>query len=158
MRALDQPSTRGFASFPPPTLAWRLWYLGWRHGSLDPDPDLPVFVSLTDFHFHAPRHAPGAWRTGLRLRRSWPRLEGAIGLWLWSEPIRLRSGSVSIWRSEEDLTRFICSPVHRTIVRECRSRMSGTSHGWTAPRFDRPAIWTRAVAELMSAQTGARSR
>lgn len=156
MRALDHPSsTGGIASFSPPTLAWRLWYLGWRQGALDPDPDLPVFVSLTDFRFHAPRHVPGAWRIGLRLRRSWPRLEGAIGLWLWSEPLRLRSGSVSIWRSEEDLMRFIRSPVHRTIVREYRSRMSGISRGWTAPRFDRPAIWTQAVSELMSARSGA---
>jgi hypothetical protein len=143
-------STGGVASPAPPTLAWRLWYLSWRKGSLDADPDLPVFVSLTDFRFHAPRDAPGAWRTGLRLRRSWPRLEGAIGLWLWAEPLRLRSGSVSIWRSAEDLMSFIRSPVHRTIVREYRSRMSGTSRGWTAPKLDRPAIWAQAVSELVS--------
>src|SRR6202011_5014543 len=70
MRALDHPSsTGGISSFPPPALAWWLWYLDWRQGSLYPDPNLPVFVSLTDFRFHAPRHAPGAWGTGLKIGR-----------------------------------------------------------------------------------------
>jgi hypothetical protein len=142
------PSPGAIAGSASKTLAWRLWYGGWKQGPVATDPDQPVFVSVTDFHFHHPRHAPGAWRTGLRLRRSWPRLEGAIGLWLWSEPFRLRSGSVSIWRSEEDLTRFLRSPVHRAIVREYHGRMSGTSRSWTAPRFDPAAIWSRAVGEL----------
>ncbi len=127
---------------------WRLWYAGWKPGPVTPSPAEPVFVSVTDFHIHEAWHAPGAWRTGLRLRRSWPRLQGAIGLWLWSEPTRLRSGSISIWLTEEDLMRFLRSPVHRKIMRAYRSRMSGTSHSWTAPRCDRPAIWAQAVNEL----------
>jgi hypothetical protein len=152
-RAPDEASSSsGNSKFRPSTLTWRLWYLGWRPGSLDQDPDLPVFVSVTDFHFHAPWDAPAAWRTGLRLRRSWPRVEGAIGLWLWSEPLRLRSGSVSVWRGEEDLMRFIRSAVHRRIVREYRDRMSGTSCGWTVPEFDRRAVWTQAVSQLRSDQ------
>jgi heme-degrading monooxygenase HmoA len=129
-------------------LSWRLAYAGWQPGSVRADDDQPVFVSLTDFRIHRARHAPGAWRAGFGLRRSWPRLEGAIGLWLWAEPLRLRSGSVSVWRSEEDLMRFLRSPVHRAIVRAYRSRMSGTSRGWTAERLDRTAIWERAVVEL----------
>jgi hypothetical protein len=149
MRTADPgPSPAAIAGSAPTALAWCLWYQGWKQGPVVPDPDQPVFVSVTDFHIHHPRHAPGAWRTGLRLRRSWPRLEGAIGLWLWGEPLRLRSGSVSIWRSEEDLTRFIRSQVHRNIVRAYHGRMSGTSHSWNAHRFDRAAIWSRAVYEL----------
>jgi hypothetical protein len=136
-------------------LPWRLWYVGWKPGAVTPNPGEPVFVSVTDFHIHHPWHAPGAWRTGLRLRRSWPRLEGAIGLWLWSEPTRMRSGSISIWQTEEELMRFLRSPTHLTIMREYGSRMSGTSHGRTAPRFDRAAIWKHAVTEL---RTGRRHR
>ena len=130
------------------SLTWRLWYAGWKPGAAEPDDDQPVYVSVTDFRIHRPQHAPGAWRAGFGLRRSWPRLEGAIGLWLWAEPLRLRSGSVSIWRSEEDLTRFLRSPVHRAIVHKYRPRMGGSSRGWTAERLDREAIWERAVAEL----------
>ena len=112
------------------------------------DPGQPVYVSVTDFRIHRPRHALGAWRTGLRLRRSWPRLNGAIGLWLWGQPLKLRSGSVSIWQSEADLMRFLRSPVHRAVVGEYRSRMAGTSTGWTAPQLDRPAIWREARSVL----------
>ena len=90
-----------------------------------------MYVSVTDFRIHHPRHVPGAWRTALGLRRSWPRLDGAIGLWLWSQPLKLRSGSVSIWQSEADLMHFLRSPVHHAIVGEYRNRMTGTSTGWT---------------------------
>lgn len=137
----------------PMGLSWRLWYAGWRSGRVLADPTQPVYVNVTDFHINHPRHALSAWRTGLRLRRSWPRLEGAIGLWLWSEPLKLRSGAVSIWQSEADLMRFLRSPVHRAIVAKYRTRMSGTSTNWTAARPDRAAIWTQAVA-ILSATSG----
>jgi hypothetical protein len=131
-------------------LGWRLWYAGWQPGPVIADPGQPVYVSVTDFRIHHARHALGAWRTGLRLRRSWPRLDGAVGLWLWSQPLRLRSGSVSIWRSEADLMHFLRSPVHRAIVGQYRTRMTGISTGWTAPRLDRPAIWQQAINMLTS--------
>jgi hypothetical protein len=114
-----------------------------------------VFVSLTDFQIHHVRHAPSAWRTGLKLRRSWPRLDGAIGLWLWSEPWKLRSGAISIWRSHDDLLRFIRSPAHRAIIRRYNNRMSGTSSAWHAPHLDRPAIWTQAMDRLNSSTVDA---
>ena len=131
-------------------LGWRLWYACWRPGSATADPHQVVYVSVTDFRIHHPRHVPGAWRTALGLRRSWPRLHGAIGLWLWSQPLKLRSGSVSIWRSEADLMRFLRSPVHRAIVEQYRSRMTGISTGWTAPRLDRAVIWQQATNLLSS--------
>src|SRR5262249_12491288 len=131
-------------------LRWRLWYAGWKPGPEIACPGQAVYVSVTDFRIHRARHAPAAWRTGLELRRSWPALDGAIGLWLWSQPLALRSGSVSIWRSEDDLVRFLRSPVHRDIVARYRSRIGGTSTGWTAPDLDRPAIWQQAVDVLTS--------
>jgi hypothetical protein len=129
-------------------LAWKLYYVGWRPGPAHVDPDQPVFVSVTDFHIDSARWAPGAWRTGLRLRRSWPRLDGAVGIWLWAEPHNLRSGAVSVWLDEQALARFLRSPVHRAIVRDYRPHMRGTSRGWTAPRLDRAAIWGQAVREI----------
>ena len=138
-------------------LPWRVYYAGWQPGTVRPDAGKSVFVSVTDFHIHARRWAPAAWRTGLRLRRSWPRLEGAVGMWLWAEPLKQRSGAVSVWRDEDDLTRFLNSPVHRAIVREYRPRMSGTSRGWTAERFEPSAIWERAVGEITAARPLARA-
>ncbi len=142
-------SSRGSGS-----LTWRLWYAGWQPGRAIADAAQPVYVSVTDFRINRPRHVLGAWRTGLRLRRSWPRLDGAIGLWLWSEPLKLRSGAVSIWQSEADLMRFLRSPLHRAIVAKYRTRMSGTSIGWTAPWPDRAAVWKQAVAELSRPRSG----
>ena len=135
-------------------LGWRLWYTGWKQGAVIANPDQPAYVSVTDFRIHHPRHAVSIWRAGLGLRRSWPRLDGAIGIWLWGEPWKLRSGAVSVWRSEEDLMRFLRSPVHRAIVGRYHTRMSGTSMGWTAPRLDRVAIWDQAVRELTSESAG----
>ena len=132
------------------TLGWWLWYAAWQPGPVIVDPGQPVYVSVTDFRIHHPRHALGAWRAGLRLRRSWPRLDGAIGLWLWGQPLKLRSGAVSIWQSEADLMHFLRSPVHRAIVGQYCRRMSGTSTGWKAPRLDRPAIWRQATNMLTS--------
>jgi steroid delta-isomerase-like uncharacterized protein len=133
---------------------WKLYYAGWRPGPARVGPDQPVFVSVTDFQLDSLRWAPAAWRTGLRLRRSWPRLEGAVGIWLWAEPHKLRSGAVSVWVGEDDLVRFLRSPVHRAIVRDYRPRMHGTSSGWTAPRFDRAAIWQQAVGEITRLSQG----
>lgn len=127
---------------------WDLWGRGWRRGSLTPTATESVFVSLTDFHIRRLHHAPAAWLTGLRLRHSWPQIGGTIGLWLWAEPLKLRSGSVSIWSSEEELKAFIRSERHLAIMRHYRPRMSGTSNGWIAPRFDRAAIWDEAVRQL----------
>jgi hypothetical protein len=132
-------------------LGWWLWYAGWQPGSAMADPGQPVYVSVTDFRIHRPQHALGAWRTGLALRRSWPRVDGAVGLWLWGQPLKLRSGAVSIWQSEVDLMHFVRSPVHRAIVGQYRSRMGGTSTGWTAPELDRPTIWRQATNLLTSA-------
>ena len=74
-------------------------------------------ISLTDFNVYKPRHVPVAWRTGMRLRRSWPTLPGAIGLWLWALPLQRRSGAVSVWRTEEDMMRFVNWPVHLEVIR-----------------------------------------
>ena len=134
-------------------LRWQLYYAGWQPGPARVQPDGPVFVSVTDFHVEALRWAPAAWRTGLRLRRSWPRLEGAVGIWLWAEPLKLRSGAVSVWLDQRDLVRFLTSPVHRAIVRDYRPRMSGTSIGWTAARYDRTAIWEQAIHAITESAT-----
>jgi len=134
------------------SLGWWIWYFGWQPGPARVGSNEPVFVSLTDFRIHHPPYAPGAWRTGMGVRRSWPRVPGALGLWLWAKPLSLRSGSVSVWRSEDDLKRFIRSPAHLAIMRKYRPRMSGTSASFTAQRFERETIWTEALERLTAAQ------
>lgn len=110
-----------------------------------------VLVSVTDFRVHRARDLPRVWRTGMRLRRSWPQMHGAIGLWLWSLPLQRRGGSVSVWQSEEDLQRFVLWPVHIEIMR--RNRTTGTleSATWEADTFIAPQAWSAARRQLEAA-------
>ncbi len=120
----------------------------WRPGQQD-GADGPVLISVTDFRLNAARDLPGAYLAAMRLRRAWPDLEGAIGLWLWAKPLQLRSGSVSVWRSEEDLARFVRWPVHVAIMRKYRGAGRLTSQAWLADRFVAPQIW-RDAARLLT--------
>ena len=107
-----------------------------------------VFVSVTDFRVFRYRDLPGVWLTGLRLRRAWPRMPGAVGLWLWAEPAQRRGGSVSVWRSAEDLSAFVRWPPHVEVMRRFRSAGRLESHSWEAPRLDRREVWARARTTL----------
>jgi hypothetical protein len=110
--------------------------------------DGSVLVSVTDFEVADLRDRIGAWVLGLRLRRAWPSMPGAIGLWLWVKPLRRRSGSVSVWRSEEDLRRFVGWPRHVAIMRRYRDAGELTSATWWAEPFDAQQIWTAAERRL----------
>ena len=118
----------------------------WTEGPCGPDGS--VLVSVTDFEVTDMRDRIGAWVLGLRLRRAWPSMSGAIGLWLWVKPLRRRSGSVSVWRSEEDLRRFVGWPRHVAIMRRYRGAGELTSATWWAERFDATQIWTAAERRL----------
>jgi hypothetical protein len=106
--------------------------------------DSAVVVSVTDFAVHRRRHLPGIWLTGLRLRMGWYAMPGAVGLWLWSLPIRARGGSVSVWTSEDDLRRFIGLPLHVDVMRRNRDRGTVRSTAWTADQFVRADVLQRA--------------
>ncbi len=107
-----------------------------------------MLISLTDFRLDTARDLPGAYRAAMRLRGAWPELEGAIGLWLWAKPLQKRSGSVSVWRSEDDLSRFVRWPVHVAIMRKYRGAGTLTSTSWHAERFVAAQAWQEAVRLL----------
>jgi hypothetical protein len=41
-----------------------------------------VLISVTDFQASRLRDLPGICQAGLTLRRAWPHLAGAVGMWL----------------------------------------------------------------------------
>jgi hypothetical protein len=45
----------------------------------------PVLVSFTNFTPHRRAEWAGIARSGLRLRRSWPQMDGAVGMWMWAD-------------------------------------------------------------------------
>lgn len=112
----------------------------------------PVLVAVTAFQADRLRDLPGIYRSGLALGKAWPRLDGAVGMWLWTEPLRRRSGSVSVWRDEQALRRFVAWPDHVTIMRRYRRRGRVTSTMWTADRFQPADVWARARSHLSGRQ------
>jgi hypothetical protein len=107
-----------------------------------------VLITLTDFQLDRARDLLGAYQAGMRLRRAWPQLQGAVGLWLWAAPQAKRSGSVSVWESEEDLRRFVTWPVHVAIMHKYRPAGKLVSTSWPADRFDAAQVWQQAVRRL----------
>jgi len=103
----------------------------------------PVLVSVTDFRVHSRRDLPGVYRAGLRLRRDWPQLTGAVGMWLWTAPRQGRCGSVSVWLDEQAMYQFVARPDHVQIMRHYRGRGSIRATVWTDAEPDRGAIWAR---------------
>jgi hypothetical protein len=116
-----------------------------------PGPDAlggPVLVSVTDFEVGRLDDVMRVYFEGLRLRRAWPSMRGAIGMWLWTKPLAKRSGSVSVWRSEDDLRRFVSWPAHVEIMRRYRHAGELRSTCWTEASFDAARIWAGAAARL----------
>jgi hypothetical protein len=124
-----------------PTLAF------WTHGAAGTY-EGPVLISVTDFHVTRARDLLRVYLEGARLARGWPSRRGSVGVWLWAKPLRRRSGSISIWRSEEDLRRFVRWPRHVEIMRRYRGAGELSSTSWWEERFDARAIWCRAAARL----------
>jgi hypothetical protein len=123
------------------TFAW------WSWGPVRPD-DGEILVSVTDFEISRASDLPRVYVEGLRLRRAWSSVSGTLGMWLWAKPLRRRSGSVSVWSSEEDLLRFIRWPRHVEIMRRYRHAGELTSASWRVERFDAAEIWSRAAGRL----------
>ena len=108
------------------------------------DGDGPLLISVTDFRADRRRDLPGIYRAGMRLRRDWPRLPGAVGMWLWTVPGQGRCGSVSVWRDEKAMYQFVARPDHVRIMRHYRGRGTVRATTWADPQPDREAIWSRA--------------
>lgn len=83
-------------------------------------------------------------------------MEGAVGLWLWSKPSELRSGSVTVWEHPDDVWRFVRWSAHAEIVRAWRERTSPSSDHWRAEHFDAEQVWARAEAMIEKPHPGAR--
>jgi hypothetical protein len=124
----------------------------WIAGPAAAAPAGRLLVSVTDFEVAQARALPRIWLEGLRLRHAWPGLAGAVGLWLWAKPLRKRSGSVSVWQSEEDLRAFVRWPRHVEIMRRYRNAGSLTATTWWTECFDPAEIW--AIAEQQVARGG----
>jgi hypothetical protein len=126
----------------------------WKDGQ-GPVPQGVVFVSMNDYTVRRLVDLPSVCWDGLRLRRLWPRTEGALGLWFCTLPGR-RTVSVSVWRTPEDLRNFVRSPTHAEIMRRHGQTGDLITTAWTAERFDKWLIWRQALDRLSSPERAQR--
>lgn len=96
----------------------------------------PAVVSVTDFTLDSWTHYPDVARTGLRLRLGWFAMAGAVGLWLWTLPLELRTGSISVWSDPDALRRFVGLPLHVDVMRRNRDRGTVRSTTWAVDEFE----------------------
>jgi hypothetical protein len=109
-----------------------------------------VVVSVTDFASHRRRDLAGVALVGLRLRMGWYAMPGAVGLWLWSLPLQARSGSISVWTSEDDLRRFVGLPLHVEVMRRNARRGTVRATTWNAEEFVSSEVLGRARQWIVS--------
>lgn len=119
----------------------------WKHGAAWGTTD-PVLVSVTVFRVNRIRDLPGAYLAGLRLRRGWRRLRGAVGVRLWARPWDRTSGAISVWEGEADLRRFVALAAHVKVMRTYRDRAQVRSCSWTVERCVIPEIEREAVRRV----------
>ncbi|MBB5855662.1 hypothetical protein ACFQ05_35875 [Amycolatopsis umgeniensis] len=103
-----------------------------------------VLVSVTELTLDHFRRTPGAYLAGYSLSREWPRLAGAVGQWLWADPLRRRLGSVSVWRDRKGLRGFVGLPAHVAIMRKYRDLGTTRATSWHAADADPLTIWRTA--------------
>ena len=151
-RYADQPLLAALRGAVPP-----MW-MRWEPGPVE-NPHGPVVVSFTEYVPHSWATYHRFVRDGMRLAKGWYAMEGAVGLYLYGQPLRKRGGSVSVWTSEEELRRFIALPRHVQIMRQYRTLGVIRAVTWTQDRFD-PSAVKRAALDWLSGEDipGARAR
>jgi heme-degrading monooxygenase HmoA len=118
-----------------------------------------VLVSATRFTFRRYWYLPLILWHGLRLRRAWGQIPGAIGVALAADLGRRTTYSISVWETEQDLQRWLRSPDHAALMRGYRQRVeSATATRWLIERFERHGKWPDALRRLEAAERGAPSK
>jgi heme-degrading monooxygenase HmoA len=75
--------------------------------------------------------------------------EGLIGYALWAKPMSKRYWTLSVWRSEEALQRFMETLPHAHVMKDLRPRMNPTKFvRWNVPSSAAHPTWDEALARL----------
>ena len=126
----------------------------WKAGVVDAHEE-PLHVSMNDFLIHDARDIPRVAIAGMRFRRAWPETDGAVGLWVASNPSGRRQISVSVWRDAAALLEFVRSPAHLQVMRDFRGAGNLITTKWAVAELDRAAIWRQAEDRLLGRLPGA---
>jgi hypothetical protein len=116
----------------------------WKSGPATETKD-GAHVSVTEYRLKRRNDWLGVARSAMSLRRHWPGLEGAVGLWLWSDASFARVGSVSVWQASHNLRTFVGWEPHVQITRHYRTRGTLRSTDWRTTHFEPSETWLRAL-------------
>jgi hypothetical protein len=104
------------------------------------------FVSATRFTYLSYMSMPLVFWHGLRLRRTWPAVDGAVGLSIKSDLKTKTTYTLSVWRRAEDLHRWVRSPRHARLMSMYGSRLNSSAvASWSSPAVDLRALWREAM-------------
>ena len=119
-------------------------------------PESTYVVTITRLPLRRHTRIPSVMRSTLRIVRQLARSDGLIGYSLKADLFAKTFWTVSVWRSEEALARFVRSDTHRTAMAAIGPHMAGpVIETSTARGADLPPSW-REVTRRLSAVNGAR--
>ncbi|HEY7843497.1 MAG TPA: hypothetical protein VID30_07460 [Bradyrhizobium sp.] len=122
--------------------------LKWKLGMQSDWPG-PYFVSATRFTYRSLRTMPLVYWHGLKLRRSWPAVDGAVGLSIMSDLATRTTYTVSVWRSEAVLLAWVRSSAHARLMRAFRARLrSSAADSWQTDHFELRQAWREAMRRV----------
>lgn len=109
----------------------------------------PIFVSATRFTFRSIWSMPMVIWHGIALIRTWPTLEGALGVAASIRVSKRTTYTVTAWESETAFRRWLGSPQHRVLMRDYRDKIRSSSAAtWMVENFDPLAAWEEAKSRL----------
>lgn len=121
--------------------------LPWKRGGSDPSGR--IYVSATRFTYRHLADLPLVFARGLWMRAGWGSVDGAVGVFLGADARARTTYTVSAWRSEASLRRWLRSPAHAHVARAYGPRMeSYLAVAWETDAFDEGSAWREGVARL----------
>jgi hypothetical protein len=109
----------------------------------------PFHISVTRFTYRRVTTMPFVFWNGMQLRRGWGEVDGAVSLSLAAGLMERTTYTVSAWRREDDLRRWVRTPGHMRLMRDYRARLeSSAADGWNADIVDLRAAWKEAFRRL----------
>jgi hypothetical protein len=122
--------------------------LPWKSGPLHQHAG-PSFVSATRFTYDTTGTLLCVFWHGLRLRSTWPRIEGAVGLSIMAD-VRTRSTyTLSVWGSYADLQAWVRTAPHASLMSTYRKCLVDSAFaGWEVAHLDLRACWRQALDRI----------
>jgi hypothetical protein len=108
-----------------------------------------VFVSATRFTYRRLWYLPTVFWHGMTLRSRWPEVAGAVGMFTGASLLARTTFTLTAWRGEDDLHRWMRSDYHAGLMRSYRSWLESSSMvSWSTEAFDPESAWTEGLARL----------